>query len=106
MNLTHFIDLLRHLAACEVTEVSAAARFDPGKDVEDQIAVQALFEGGAVGTFFGSATTAGVPSTRLEIFGDHGTIDLGPEPRVFTRKALTGVQSGRWNALARSLARP
>lgn len=100
MNLTHFIDLLRHLAACEVTEVSAAARFDPGKDVEDQIAVQALFEGGAVGTFFGSATTAGVPSTRLEIFGDHGTIDLGPEPRVFTRKALTGVQSGRWNALA------
>lgn len=99
MNLTHHIDLLRHLTGCEVLEVSAFARILPGQQVEDEIAVSVRFEGGAVGTLLGSASTRGVPSSRVELWGDHGTLQLEPEPRIYSERAVPGLLTGRWNTL-------
>jgi predicted dehydrogenase len=99
MNLTHYVDLLRHMTGCEVLEVSAVARFAPEQEVEDSIAVSVRFEGGGVGTFFGSASTPGSPRSRLEMWGEHGTLQLEPEPRIYTERAVPGLLTGRWNAL-------
>jgi 2-desacetyl-2-hydroxyethyl bacteriochlorophyllide A dehydrogenase len=99
MNLTHHIDLLRHLTGCRAVEVSAVARVEPGREVEDEIAVTIRFEGGAVGTLFGSASTRGAPSSRVEMWGDVGTLQLEPEPRIYTERAVPGLITGKWNVL-------
>jgi 2-desacetyl-2-hydroxyethyl bacteriochlorophyllide A dehydrogenase len=99
MNLTHHLDLIRHVARCEIETVSATARTDDGADVEDSIAVTVTFRGGGIGTLLGSASTRGKPGTRFEMWGEDGTIQLEPDPRLYTDRALPGVRTGRWNAL-------
>jgi predicted dehydrogenase len=99
MNLTHYVDLLRYVTGCEVLEVSAVARVAFGQEVEDEIAVSVRFEGGAVGTFLGSASTRGAPSSRVEVWGEHGTLELEPDPRIYSERAMSGLLTGRWNAL-------
>jgi predicted dehydrogenase len=99
MNLTHHLDLLRHVAGFTPVEVSAVARTLPGQEVEDAVAVTARSAEGAVATLLGSASTRGAPASRLEVWGDTGTLQLEPEPRVYTERAVPGVVPGRWNAL-------
>ena len=99
MNMTHFVDLLRHVTGREIVKVHAVADSLPGQQVEDRIAVTVRFEGGAIGTLVGSASTRGVPETRLEIWGEHGTVDLGRNPRIYTESSVPGLRTGRWNAL-------
>jgi predicted dehydrogenase len=99
MNLTHYVDMLMHLTGCEAVEVSAVANVLPGQEVEDGIAVSVRFENGAVGTFLGSASTRGAPSSRMELWGEHGTLQLEPEPCIYTERAVPGLLTGRWNAL-------
>lgn len=99
MNLTHHIDLLRHVTGCEAVEVMAQARREPAQEVEDAIAVTVRFEGGAIGTLSGSASTRGAPPSRVELWGDLGTLQLEPEPRVYSDVALPGLVTGRWNTL-------
>jgi predicted dehydrogenase len=101
MNLTHQIDLLRHITGCDALEVSAVARFEPGHEVEDEIAVSVRFEGGAIGTLLGSASTRGTPSSSVEMWGDLGTLQLEPVPRIYTERLVPGLLTGRWNALPR-----
>jgi predicted dehydrogenase len=99
MNLTHYVDLVRHLTGCEAAEVHAVATIRAGQEVEDQIAVSVQFDGGAVGTFIGSASTRGEPSCRFEIWGEHGTLQFEPEGRIYTERAVSGLLTGRWNML-------
>jgi predicted dehydrogenase len=99
MNMTHFVDLLRHMSGCEIAEVHAVAKVPAGQEVEDQIAVTVRFEGGAVGTLVGSASSRGIPGSRIEIWGEQGTVELGPKPRIYTERALPGLVAGRWNEL-------
>jgi predicted dehydrogenase len=99
MNLTHYVDLLRHMTGCEMLDVSAVARCAAGQEVEDEIAVSVRFAGGGVGTFFGSASTPGAPNSRFEVWGEHGTLQLEPEPRIYSERAVPGLLTGRWNAL-------
>ena len=101
MNMTHHIDLLRHLTGTEVAEVSALTRVDDGADVEDSVAVTLRFTGGAIGTLLGSASTRGVPPMRFDLWGDAGTVQLEPEARLFTERAIPGGLTRRWNALPR-----
>ncbi len=99
MNMTHFIDLLRHISGSEIAEVFAVAEVRPGQEVEDQIAVTARFDGGAVGTLVGSASSRGIPQSRIEIWGEHGTVELGAKSRIYTERALSGLLTARWNEL-------
>jgi 2-desacetyl-2-hydroxyethyl bacteriochlorophyllide A dehydrogenase len=99
MNLTHFVDLLRHISGCEAIEVSAFARVPPDAEVEDEIAASVRFENGAVATILGSASTRGAPGTRVDIWGENGTLQLEPEARIYTERAVPGLLTSRWNTL-------
>ncbi len=99
MNMTHFVDLLRHMSGTEIAEVHAVGTVFPGEEVEDQIGVTVRFEGGAIGTLVGSASSRGTPGSRLEMWGEHGTVELGPKPQIYTDRALPGLITGRWNEL-------
>ena len=101
MNMTHHVDLLRHLTGCEVTEVSAVTRHDADAEVEDAVAVTLRFTGGGVGTLLGSASTRGAPPSRFDLWGDAGSVQLEPEARLFTERAVPGALTRRWNSLPR-----
>ncbi len=101
MNMTHHIDVLRSVTGCEITEVSARTRVAEGADVEDAIAVTLTFANGAVGTLLGSASTRGAPPARFDLWGDAGTIQLEPDARLFTERAVPGALTRRWNFLPR-----
>lgn len=100
MNLTHYVDLLRHVAGAEPVWVAGGARTDDGAEVEDAVALSVGFRGGAIATFAGSASTRGGPSARFEIWGDVGTLRLTPEPAIYSERALDGLVAGRWCELA------
>jgi predicted dehydrogenase len=99
MNLTHYVDVLRHVAGAEPAWVAGVARTAEGAEVEDAIALSVGFDGGAIGTFSGSASTRGAPESRFEVWGDSGTLILGPVPAIYTERSLEGVRAGEWAAL-------
>jgi predicted dehydrogenase len=99
MNLTHYVDFIRHIADAEFESVMAVARTDAGAEVEDAIVLTLDFGGGAIGTILGSASTRGNPPNRFELWGDAGTLRLEPEALIYTERAIDGLASGRWCAL-------
>jgi predicted dehydrogenase len=99
MNLTHYVDFLRHVAGLEPVRVAAATRTEPGAEVEDGVTIAVEFEGGALGSISGSASTRGAPPSRFELWGEIGSLRLEPEPAVYTESARAGVAPGRWSAL-------
>jgi predicted dehydrogenase len=99
MNLTHYVDFIRFVTGVEPEWVSA--RTDPGAEVEDAVALSVGFEGGAVGTISGSASTRGIPPNRFELWGEVGALRIEPDPAVYTDRALDGVATGRWVSLPR-----
>lgn len=99
MNVTHYVDFMRFLAGAEPARVSAAGRWARGAEVEDGIAVIVEFEGGAIGTISGSASTRGAPPNRFELWGETGTLLLEPAPAIVTERAVPGLPAGRWCAL-------
>ena len=99
MNLTHYIDQIRHLAGGEPAWVAGCARTDEGAEVEDAISLAVGFLGGAVGSVSASASTRGAPANRFEIWGDLGTVRLEPDPAIYTERAVGGIAPGRWTPL-------
>ena len=99
MNLTHYVDLVRHVTGAVAEWVTAVARTDAGAEVEDAVALTVTYAGGGTGSFAGSAGTRGAPGSRFEVWGETGTIQLEPEARVYTERAVSDVVTGRWNAL-------
>ena len=99
MNLTHYVDFMRFIAGAQPARVAAASRPAPGAEVEDAISVTIEFGNGALGTVSGSASTRGAPESRFELWGEHGTLRLEPEPAIHTERALGGIPAGRWCAL-------
>ncbi|HEV2787170.1 MAG TPA: Gfo/Idh/MocA family oxidoreductase, partial [Solirubrobacteraceae bacterium] len=100
MNLTHYVDVLRHVVGAEPEWITGVARTGEGADVEDAVALSVRFAGGAIGTFSGSASTRGAPASRFEAWGETGTLILGPEPAIYTERAIDGVPAGEWSLLA------
>lgn len=99
MNLTHYVDLMRYVTGCEFTVARATARHAPGAEVEDAVSATLTFDADALCTFAGSASTPGKPPTRFEMWGDLGTLQLEPEPRLYTGRALPEMLLDRWNDL-------
>lgn len=99
MNVTHYVDFMRFLAGAEPIRVAAAGRWARGAEVEDGIAVTVEFEGGAIGTISGSASTRGMPPNRFELWGETGTLILEPHPAIVTERAVPGLPVGRWCVL-------
>jgi predicted dehydrogenase len=102
MNLTHYVDLVRHLVGIEVREVVATAGTVEGATaVEDTISVTLGFSNGAIGTFVGCSSVRGTLSEECRLWGRDGHIAIEPEVRMFTLRAVDGFRSGRWQTPGR-----
>ncbi len=99
MNVTHYIDLLRHVALLEPARISASSRAQAGSEVEETISASVEFAGGAIGSVLASAGTRGAPRNVFEIWGDSGALRLEPEPAIYTERSIEGLVPGRWSAL-------
>jgi len=101
MNLSHYVDLVRHLVGIEVEEVAAyGAAVDREAEVEDTISVTVRFSNGAVGTLVGSTAVRGTLTSELRVWGRNGHIVIEPRAQIYTQAAIDGVRTGRWQSLA------
>jgi predicted dehydrogenase len=88
MNLSHDLELVRHLLGLEVEEVTAVtAGLEGNGDVEDHVTVGVRYENSAVGCFTASAAVRGLREESLRIWGRDGHLDVKPTPRVYTLRA-------------------
>lgn len=97
MNLSHHLDLMRHLTGLDVTEVTAvAAAVDEPSEVEDTVALTLRYANGAVGALIASSAVRGTTETDLGLWGRDGHIVVEPRPRVYTLQPLDGLRTARW----------
>jgi predicted dehydrogenase/NADPH:quinone reductase-like Zn-dependent oxidoreductase len=98
MNLSHYVDLLLMFAGVEVDEVTAtAAALEGPPEIEDSIAAAIRFDGGALATVTGCSLVHRLPGgSEVRLWGRDGHIEVEPEPRVYTMRAVDGLRPGRW----------
>jgi 2-desacetyl-2-hydroxyethyl bacteriochlorophyllide A dehydrogenase len=103
MNLSHYIDLVRHLTGVEADVVVARTQIEePTAEVEDAVSVSVEYANGALGSFFATAALRGSePRTELRLWGPDGTIAVEPDPRLYTLRALNGLRTNRWQSFGR-----
>jgi predicted dehydrogenase len=103
MNLSHYVDLIRHLVVTEVDSVTAFAGSPERAEVEDSIAVSIRYSNGAIGSLYGSSAVRGTwegrRSSQVRAWGSDGHVMLAEHSTLYTLRALDGVRPGRWNAL-------
>ena len=102
MNISHLLDLVRHVTGLEVdTCTAAAATLDGPAEVEDTVSLTLRYENGAIGTLFGSSALRGNRggSIELHVWGRDGSLELEPSPRIYTGRAVDGLRTTRWNSL-------
>ena len=97
MNLCHDVELIRHLTGAIVNEVMAFTSNTSGlAEVEDSVSVSASYEGGAIGSFVASSAARGLRQEAMRIWGTHGQVEVRPQGRLYTLRALDGLPTGRW----------
>jgi len=102
MNLSHYLDLLRHMGGVEIESVTGlAAASDPGSEVEDTVSLSIRFANGAVGSVVGSSDVRATTTTELRLWGRDGHIGVEPEPRFITLRALEDLRTGRWQTFGK-----
>jgi predicted dehydrogenase len=103
MNLSHMVDLARHVGGVEVEACSAVTDVARGAEaVEDTVSVSIGYANGAAGTLFGSAALRGNRGrpAGLDMWGPDGYLTVEPQGRIFTGRALSDLHTGRWQRLA------
>jgi 2-desacetyl-2-hydroxyethyl bacteriochlorophyllide A dehydrogenase len=102
MNLSHYVDMLHHLAGLDVDEVSAmtAAR-DPESEVEDTITISARLANGALVSVIGSTEARGSQFTQLRLWGSSGQLAVDRDPRFYTLRTVDGLRTTRWQRFGR-----
>jgi 2-desacetyl-2-hydroxyethyl bacteriochlorophyllide A dehydrogenase len=101
MNLSHYIDLIRHLTGVEIDLVSARTHTgEHPAEVEDAVSVTARCANGAVVSLLASSALRGAGiSTEFRLWGSDGQIAIEPDPLVYTIRALEGLRTSRWQTL-------
>ena len=99
MNLTHYVDLIMFLSDTRPQSVHAAQLESRNEGIEEAISVSFTLDNRAVCSLIGSAATRGTPSNIFRLWGEHGTVELEPEPAIFSERALDGIVTGSWNHL-------
>jgi predicted dehydrogenase/threonine dehydrogenase-like Zn-dependent dehydrogenase len=98
MNMSHYVDLVRHIVGMEVDELTAsAATADEPSEVEDSMAVNFTLANGAFGTMLSASAVRGTISSELRFWGRDGHIRVEPTPRVYSLRAVNGLRAGRWH---------
>ena len=101
MNLSHSVDLFRHLTGIEADVVQAHTQAEePTSEVEDAVSITVRYANGAVGSILGATAVRGSATTELRLWGRDGHIAIEPEPLVYTLRAVHGLRTGRWQSLA------
>jgi predicted dehydrogenase len=104
MNVSHLIDLLRHLTGAEAETCTAFTRvIDGPAEVEDAISLSVMYANGAIGTVFASSALRGhrAGSIDLDVWGADGFLAVEPRLHVYTLRAVDGVRPVRWQATER-----
>lgn len=103
MNLSHYIDLIRHLTGGEADSVVARIQvIEPTAEVEDAASISVSYANGALGSLFGGAALRGSePSTELRLRGSEGHVVVEPDPLIYTLRALDGLRTNRWQTFGR-----
>ncbi len=97
MNVSHYVDLVRHLVGVEVEQVSAfGTAADEPADVEDSISVSLEYANGAAGSVVGASAVRGMASEELRLWGRDGHLAIDPSARVYTMRGIPGVRTTRW----------
>lgn len=103
MNLSHFVDLVRHLSGEEVEAVTAlTAAEHPDSEVEDSITIGARHTAGGLATYAGSSAVRGTRESSIDLWGRDGRLAIQPRGRVFTLRNVDGLAAGRWHELEAS----
>ena len=101
-NLSHHIDLIRHLTGMEPEVVTAQEHCSGAQEVEDAISVSVRYGNGALGSLFATAALRGTPwLTELRLWGRDGHMTIGSKPLVYTLRAIDGLVTGRWQSFGR-----
>lgn len=99
MNLSHHLDLVRHLVGVEAESVVATvAAVGAAREVEDAVTLGVTYANGAVGSLVGSSAVRGTTEEELSVWGRDGHVALEPRPRVYSLKPLDGVRTARWQS--------
>jgi 2-desacetyl-2-hydroxyethyl bacteriochlorophyllide A dehydrogenase len=103
MNLSHYVDLIRHLTGLEVEAVSSGAQSsEQTAEVEDAVSVTVRYANGALGSLFANAALRGSGiRSELRLWGPAGHLALEPDPLVYTSRALDGLKTNRWQTFGR-----
>jgi 2-desacetyl-2-hydroxyethyl bacteriochlorophyllide A dehydrogenase len=103
MNLSHYLDLVRHLTGLEADVVTARTQIvEATAEVEDAVSVTVSYGNGALGSLFGTTAMRGSgPTTELRLWGSDGQIAVEPDPLVYTLRALDGLRTNRWQTFGR-----
>jgi UDP-N-acetyl-2-amino-2-deoxyglucuronate dehydrogenase len=97
MNFVHNIDLMRFVTGLEADTVYADYdTFATPVEVEDAIAVTIRYEGGALGSIFGTTFAHGRGPNGNHIIGTKGHIVLGDPLRVYLTRPFKGMKAGEW----------
>jgi predicted dehydrogenase/threonine dehydrogenase-like Zn-dependent dehydrogenase len=100
MNLSHEIELVRHLTGARVDEVLAfTANTERLAEVEDNVTVSVRYEGGAIGSFTASASSRGFRDESIRIWGSDGHLEIKPDPRLYTLRAIDGFPTASWTGI-------
>jgi 2-desacetyl-2-hydroxyethyl bacteriochlorophyllide A dehydrogenase len=101
MNLSHYVDLLFHLTGLEAASVSAIAGSREAAEIEDSISISMGLSNGAVGSVVGTTLARGSHFTQIRIWGSHGQVAVGHEPRFYTLRSIDGLRTTRWQRFGR-----
>ena len=104
MNLSHYVDLFRHLTGLEADVVAAQLQADePTSEVEDAVSITVRYANGAIGSVLGAAAVRGTEGrTELRLWGREGHVAIEPRPLVYTCRAVQGLRTERWQSFANS----
>jgi predicted dehydrogenase len=101
MNLSHYIDLVRFLVRAEPAEITSAASFEEGMEVEESISVTVQYENGGLGSFVASSAIPGIYRESLfRLWGTEGAVELEPDARAYSIRSIPGIPSSRWTRFA------
>jgi 2-desacetyl-2-hydroxyethyl bacteriochlorophyllide A dehydrogenase len=103
MNLSHHIDVVRHLTGMEADAVACHTQIEePSVEVEDAVSLSVHYANGALGSLFATAALRGSESrAELRLWGPDGHIAVEPDPLVYTLRALNGLRTNRWQTFGR-----
>ncbi len=97
MNLSHHVDLIRHLGRVEAdTVLATGGAMNNSAEIEDSISVGIRFDNGAVGNLSGFSSVRGTTHDEIGLWGETGHVMVMPEPRVYSLRAIPGLRTSRW----------